>query len=477
MMYVLGCTADMDPIDLPVEVHERIFILLPVKDILSCCLVSAQWREAVNKNMIWKRFCSRAILSEIENKENMVEPAFVPPPESSTLSSVCKSRLNYMREVHLKNNFRNNRCVEHKLSRVNYYQDKTEFVGKFMLLNDSSKNTFHIWDIDDEPVLCQSVQYLLQEMCLETFEAIGNRLLIVQCNLLQVYEVVDDKFTLEMCRLFDKDEECSKDIPSDNTIGSWYSLNVGLHPCDFTSINKTVGKYFVGIVEPSQLQYSVIHIWDLESGKKLKEENIPETSGSITAICCGKNSECLYIALYINNSNCRCKIFSYSLKTLQYTQFYVESHHALPFMLFEEKVVILPCDQWENSGSYLFLDPNTGKQISETKFEKPMNPKAIDVYGSILAFGSGNSVTVVDLLTHKVLTNLSLAFQVMEVYLIDNNILLVGGVDYHYALQVWDIHKSKRLISFHEKSILFCGRTMQRLCLQSMYSVHVLHFW
>lgn len=469
----------MDPTtDLPAEVNERIFLLLPVEDILSCCLVSSQWREAVNKNMIWKRFCSPAVTFQIETKENMVKPAFQPPP-GDLLSPICKSRLHYMKETHLKNNFRNNRFVEHKLSRVNYYQDKTEFVGKFMLLNDSSKNTFHVWDIDDVPILCQSVQYLLQEMCLETFEALDDRLLVVQCNLLQLYIVVDNLFTLEMCRLFDRGEECSKSIPTDDTIGSWYSSNVGLHPCDFTSSNKTVDKYFVGIIEPSQLQYSVIHIWDLESGKKLKEENIPETSGSITAICCGKNPECLYIALYINNSrdSARCKIFAYNLKNLRYTQFYVESNHSLPFMLFEEKVVILPCDQWEKSESYLFLDPNTGKKISEKKFEKPMNPKAIDVYGSVMVFGSSNTVTVVDLSTQEVLTTICLDFEVMEVYLIDLKTLLVGGVDYHYALQVWDIQKCRRLNTFHEKSILFCGRTMQRLCLQSMYSVHVLHFW
>jgi hypothetical protein len=80
---------------------------------------------------------------------------------------------------------------------------------------------------------------------------------------------------------------------------------------------------------------------------------------TVESILTGKNSNCLFIALYLREptlGGIHCKILSYDLKKLEYTQFYFESNHLIPFMIFEERVVILPCDQWENSGSHLFLD-------------------------------------------------------------------------------------------------------------------------
>uniref|UniRef100_A0A1B6IRX0 F-box domain-containing protein n=1 Tax=Homalodisca liturata TaxID=320908 RepID=A0A1B6IRX0_9HEMI len=469
----------MDPTDLPEEVAERIFILLPVEDVLSCCLVNSRWRDSVNKNIIWKRHCNPNL--HLESMPNLVKPAFeVPKSDCEDLSPICKYRLSYMREIHLRNNFRHKHCVEYKFSRGHI--EKTEFLDKYLLLNDSYRNMFHVWDIHGSPIQIQSVPYLLQQMCTETFQTIGDCLLIVQCNLLQVYFVVDGMFTLKLCRIFDKEEEFSHTIPASDMMTSWYTSNIGLYPCDFTSINETVGKYFIGIVEPFRLKESVMHIWDFESGKKLKEDRIPGVEESIENICCGKNSEYLYIALYLHmfeqsSSDARCKIFCYNLKTLQYTQFYVESNHSIPFMLFEEKVVILPCDQWENSGSYLFLDSKTGKKIVEKKFDYPMNPKALDVYKSQLVFGSSHTVTVVDLDSQEEITVLPVDFEVMEVYLLDSDILLVGGVDYHFVVEVWDIKRHYRLYTLKEKAILLSGRSLPRLCLQGMYNIHVLQFW
>lgn len=465
----------MDPTFLPEEVAERIFILLPVKDVLSCCLVSSLWRDAVNKNVIWKQLCSPTF--DLENLKSVVKPAFqVPKCDCEDLTPICEYRLKYMQEIHLRNNFRSNRSVEYKLSRSHI--DKIEFLDKYLLLNDSYKNMFHVWNIEEKPYHVQSVPYLLQQMCTQTFQSLGDCLLIVQCSLLQIYVVLDGKFSLKMCRIFDKEEAFSHTIPALDILTMWYSTNIGLYPCDFNSNNEIVGKYFIGIVESQCLNKSVMHIWDLDSGKKLKQDNIPIVSETVGSICCGNNSRYLYIALYLlGSSGARCKIFCYNLKELQYTEFCVESNHSIPFMLYEEKVVVLPCDQWENSGSYVFLDSITGKKIVEKRFDNPINPKALDVHNSMMVFGSSNTVTVVDLLTQEEVLVFTVDYEVNEVYLLDFNMLLVGGVDHHFVLEVWDIKKNCRLYTLDEKSILLCGRRLTRLSLQSMYNIHVLHYW
>ncbi|XP_054286908.1 uncharacterized protein LOC129002841 [Macrosteles quadrilineatus] len=468
----------MDPLNLPEEVTEQIFCLLPVEDLLSCCLVNCDWRNAVNKNVIWKRHCSTKL--DLENMTCVVSPAFeITKIDSESLTPICDYRLKYMHEVHLYNNFRNNRCKEYKFSRGNI--DKTELINKYLLLNEGYKNMFHVWDIEGTPFQVQSVPYLLQQMNAQLFQAVGDSLLIVQCNLLQVYIIIDGVVSLKLCRIFDKEEDFSDKIPDINKISTWYSDNIGWYPCDFTSMNEVVGNYFIGIIEQSHGKDSVMHIWDLTSGNKLKEEIIPVTDESVENICTGRNSSCLFIALYLNSrgnfGGIRCKIYSYDLKKLEYTQFYVESNHSIPFMLFEEKVVVLPCDQWENSGSYVFHNSVTGEKIAEKHFDNPMNPKALDSNNQVLVFGSGNTVTVVDLVTLKVLVFFSVDFEVIEVHLLTNNILLVGGVDYHFVLEVWDIKRTRKLYTLGERSIMMCARSLPRLCLQSMYAIHVSHYW
>lgn len=465
----------MDPTLLPEEVAERIFILLPVKDVLSCCLVSSLWREAVNKNVIWKMHCSPNI--NLENLKSIVKPEFqVPKFDCEELTPICKYRLKYMQEIHLRNNFRNNRCIEYKFSKSRI--EKIEFLDNYLLLNDSYKNEFHVWDIRGKPYLVQSVPYLLQQMCTQTFQSLGNCLLIVQCNLLQIYVIVDGKMSLKMCRLFDREEAFSHTIPAPDGLSMWYSTHIGLYPCDFNSHNEIVGEYFIGIVESQCLNKSVMHIWNLDSGKKLKEDSIPVVTESIECISCGNNSKFLYIALYLSSSSgTRCKIVSYNLKELQYTEFCIESNHSIPFMLYEEKVVVLPCDQWENSGSYIFLDSISGETIAVKEFDNPINPKVLDVHNSIMVFGSSNTVTVVDLTTQEEVLVFTVNYEVNEVYLLDFNMLLVGGVAYHFVLEVWDIKKNCRLYTLDEKSSLLCSRRLSTLSLQSLYNIHVLHYW
>lgn len=470
----------MEPSDLPVEVSECIFTLLPVGDLLSCCLVNSKWRDNINRNIIWKHHCCNKF--DLENISNIVDPPFQQPwTGDSYLSPICKYRMKYMKETYMRNNFRNGKFAEYECSTIKF--PRTECVGKYLFLDDSSKYLFHVYDINREIVHLQTVPYLLQSMYSETFETVGNKLLIVQCNLFQIYTCLDGFWSLKLCRLFDKEEEFSHDIPTNETITAWYTTNIGLYPCDFSSMNEVVGDYFIGVVQPLNLQESKFHIWDLESGTKLSEEFIPFVHEPIETICCGKNSECLYIALYLYASqgatdSPRCKIFCYSLKTLKYTQFFVECNHSIPFMLFADNTVMLPCNQWENSGSYIFLDATSGNQNVEQQFDPPINFKVLDFFGSLMVFGSENTVTLVDLESQEVVSKIPVDLNVKEVYLMEHNFLLVGGVNHHSnVVEVWDLKTKTCTFKLKDMSILLFERSIQRLCLSTIYSIHILHFW
>lgn len=470
----------MEPSDLPEEVSECIFCLLPVDDLLSCCLVNSKWREHVNKNTIWKHHCNRKC--DFENIPNIVEPPFQQPwLKDSYLSPICKYRIKYMKETYMRNNFRNGKFAEYECSAVKF--PRTECIGKHLFLDDSSKYLFHVYDIDREIVHLQTLPYLLQSMYSETFETVGNQLLIVQCNLFQIYTCLDGLWSLKFCRLFDKEEDFSHTIPTDDTITDWYTTHIGLYPCDFSSMNEVVGKYFIGVVQPLHLQESKFHIWDLETGKKLNEESIPIVHESIETICCGKNSECLYIALYLYPSQSviggpRCKIFCYSLKTLKYTQFFVECNHSIPFMLFADKTVMLPCNQWESSGSYIFLDAISGTLIAEQQFDPPINFKVLDYFESLMVFGCENSVTVVDLESQGIVLKFAVDLDVREVFLMEHNFLLIGGTNHQCnVVEVWDLKTKSCAFKLKDMSILLFERSIQRLCLSTIFSIHILHFW
>lgn len=467
----------MDLLNLPEEVTEQIFLLLPVEDLLSCSLVNCDWRNAVNKNVIWKTHCNADL--NLENMKSIVSPVFDVPKfnDTESLSPICEQRLKYMREIHLFNNFRNNRCVDYEFSNL-YCDDKTALIHNYLLFNDKNKNMFHVWDIEGKPVEVLSVPYLLQ-MGAQHFQAVGNCLIIVQRNLFQVYLIDNNVVSLKLCRIFDREEHFSDNIPEINEVSMWYSTEIRWYPRDLPSIIQIVGNYFIGIIDHK------MHIWDWSSGGKLKEDIIPGSYESVKMIETGNNSKCLFIALFLNSRNnllsvLRCKILSYDLKKLEYTQFCVESNHSIPVMLFREKFVVLLCDHLEDGRSFIFVDSVTGKTIFEKQLNDLINPKAVDADSKILVFGMGKDVLVVDLYTQTMSFVFSVSFEVAEVYIYPNNIVIIKGFRW-CGIEVWDIKLKRKLYPLHRlhwrKSLMMHGRSLPLLCLKTMFRVNILHFW
>ncbi|XP_046662462.1 uncharacterized protein LOC124355382 isoform X3 [Homalodisca vitripennis] len=92
---------------LPLEAVEEVTKHLTPQELSACCAVSVDWRDAFNQDSLWRQHCNKDTAEYLETAECRVEPRFESPEsEDSTLSPVCRWRMCYMRETHLRNNWR-----------------------------------------------------------------------------------------------------------------------------------------------------------------------------------------------------------------------------------------------------------------------------------------------------------------------------------------------------------------------------------
>lgn len=262
---------------LPSDALEYIVQFLSAKDLISCCSVSRSWRTIFNSDVYWKKRCNKAVAKYLEKTKSYFDLPYDELPADIPLAPLSGWRLKFVREQTLWNNWRKGQFqldeIEFELDDSISYNIKVECVSNDYVFLHTTYET-QVWDVSQSPVNIVTIPFSLNEMWEKNlYKFKGNKLIVVQCNVVQVYTVClkDKTSTLDFVFFFDKPEDFSSNIPTGKDINELfvetsYSVaeEVECLICD---------DFFVGVVtESSQLKHPKIHVWNWMERKKIKEE-------------------------------------------------------------------------------------------------------------------------------------------------------------------------------------------------------------
>ncbi|KAG8289772.1 hypothetical protein J6590_097636 [Homalodisca vitripennis] len=250
---------------LPLLVLDKIAEHLTPYELAACSAVSVGWRDAFNQDSLWRPHCNEDTAQYLETAESRVEPSFeFPESQDSTLSPVCRWRMCYMRETHLRSNWRHGRSFKDKIHTVQDIGKKfCMFVSddyvllssgiKLMLLNVRGSPVYI-----GEPIslLCGSREKMFGQLIN------SNMMLILQHVCVQVYcfkSILDETWELKHVFFL----EGTQSVSSSETLSLMSIANEEMFVCNPT----VIGSIFVG---SSYKDQTVLHIWNVEEGKKLK---------------------------------------------------------------------------------------------------------------------------------------------------------------------------------------------------------------
>ncbi|KAG8261999.1 hypothetical protein J6590_061731 [Homalodisca vitripennis] len=302
---------------LPLEMVRLIAENLTAKDLSACIAVSVSWRNIFNQDSLWKPHCNISIAEYLETAECQVQPGFVAPVmENKTLSPICHWKMCFMRENHLFKNWREIRYVVNKVDITCSSTFFYTFISHDYVIEFTSTRAM-LWDVRNNPV------YLRDPFCLP-FDFIvnwcgmisDNIFCVVQGRCVQVYHfntIFDDKWDLKHMFFVNEDEMLS---PSDSEMSRlWLLLRHML----------IIGNILVGC-DDEDGDRGVLHVWNIEEGKKLRRIDCTMISDSHTKIHRLVKSEKLSLDFVIILETeliqqIRYSLKGYSLKELDFSKF------------------------------------------------------------------------------------------------------------------------------------------------------------
>ncbi|KAG8333527.1 uncharacterized protein LOC124356297 [Homalodisca vitripennis] len=255
---------------LPLELILDLCTHLTVPDIAHCCAVSRSWRSIFNNNNLWKRYCHKDLDEYLRTTPCVVEPKFViPEVRSSRLDPICEWRLAYMRQNHLWNNWRTGNfkkqiVISNPSNDLNFHADI--FMDYLALIYEER---IELWDINVVPARKLSVSYhYIPSYVLKSFKCGGKNWDIIVLNYLsgtQVFRMNEATKIIEMKHIFYFEEDEKPLVYTDEHIKGMFSYQ-HMYPVPSIAI---LGSIYVGVIKGNS---NNLHVWDLETGVKLREE-------------------------------------------------------------------------------------------------------------------------------------------------------------------------------------------------------------
>ncbi|XP_014259188.1 uncharacterized protein LOC106672345 isoform X2 [Cimex lectularius] len=222
---------------LPEEIVVKIGLYLDAKDVLSSCLVSKFWRNALNNNKIWFNLCRKEFwLEKMENpildvRSCRFYPAFSHPVnDCDQLSDICPWRVRFMQEMRISRNWKNGKFREQpmreaeaqeleRISKVDMLCGEDFIIAPYQMNN---THKFRIWEFKNDifetvPIVCS---HRFENV--DFFNLTDCGFIYVQSNLL-VYYVKKENciFTRQLRVLITEEPTASKNIPDDEDITNW----------------------------------------------------------------------------------------------------------------------------------------------------------------------------------------------------------------------------------------------------------------
>uniref|UniRef100_A0A1B6LFD5 F-box domain-containing protein n=1 Tax=Graphocephala atropunctata TaxID=36148 RepID=A0A1B6LFD5_9HEMI len=370
-------TEDTFPVELlPTELIENIAVFLTPKELAACCAVSCNMRELFGDDVIWRGRCNRDLVEYLSTTTCKLDPPFVSPQtKESTLSPICFWRMTFMRENHLWNNWRQGKSSTEVIQNQHSEDSKYNTICHIFLTSDVIlaffRDRIELLDVREHPAADATPpihlnSYFSQETQLKS----GNDMILtMRETLVQVHKV---NLSERVCTLR---HEFFLNRSEKLAVSGKYD-NESTKRC----LYEMIGHYFIGVIKGE----SIMHIWNLETGEKLKEEVCPLVrSCQISQI---KPSTRLNLIITVKVGSGDVNILAYSLSSLSYLPFketyktnvdcyvcenFVGIHHngqldvfnyQTPELLLKDQLIIRH-PQFLNS-NFVFIDDQTLKMFN-----------------------------------------------------------------------------------------------------------------
>lgn len=329
---------------LPVDAVEYITKYLSLSDLSRCCAVSHTWRKVFINDIFWRKRFNKNITDYLKETKCLVEPAFT---LVSAVNLSSEQNGNYMehclRESHLWQNWRSGKFVlknlEFDFEEDISYNIKVEFFDNDHVLLHRTFQT-EVWNVAQDPWLVLEIPFNLNELFEENvYKVVGNKLVVVQCNLVQVFSMCLESrtSTLNYLFFFDKIEEyVSSNLLDPSTIVEKVFKEASFITED--NIECVVcGTFLVGVISTDNKNL-VIHVWDINTGKKLKEDacpTLPSIPCDIT-LKAGEETHDKIIVIFEMDLQPSACVFLYDLKKLNFVLDSKFQHSICDFTLFDK---------------------------------------------------------------------------------------------------------------------------------------------
>lgn len=219
-------------------------------ELAAWCAVSRSWRERLNQDDFWRHRCDSQTAQYLRQTECQVQPFFVNPEEeeSTGLSDICEWRLAYMRQIHLWNNWRNNRYNSVLVPDDTHYfthshQESTPLLiykNEFLIVCD--RNEMQLWNFEESAVkMC--VKTLPSSELINMLSLSGDSVIVKQSNLLLMFDISIGKPEFVLTR---------------SVVTSEASFRPVL--------------LFHSILIEVQADTCTMQVWNIDTGEKFKEE-------------------------------------------------------------------------------------------------------------------------------------------------------------------------------------------------------------
>ncbi|XP_046662463.1 uncharacterized protein LOC124355384 [Homalodisca vitripennis] len=415
---------------------EEVTKYLTPQELSACCAVSVDWRDAFNQDSLWRPHCNKDTAEYLETAECRVEPRFESPEsEHSTLSPVCRWRMCYMREIHLRNNWRQWNYVK-EIIKIDWEieSDFNSFVSNdFVII--SNKQEVTLWNVKDSPVrmgnpfrpLCDTTVY-----CCYTIGK--NTIALVLSSHVEVYSfdsVHDETWRLKYFFFID-DLESRPPNEADT-----FKAKGNEQGHTFTT-NFIIESFFICFITKGTKSFK---IWDLSVGKLLKWRGFPKRPEKIAF----KEVSYSIIEPEKQSSHFVAKV-RYDMENIYRYYFYIYSLREMKFISFEV------CCEFQSSNVPCVL---VDRFLAITNYE------------SVLIYNYVKQQLVV-----KVPTNHS------EIMAVGSNILITDN-EYIYGMFNSRTLKVEMLTVTNDEEvpILFCGEHLFGGFFSTANSVTGLEFW
>lgn len=473
---------------LPYEVIEHIARYLSVQDVLACCGTCSRMRHTFSDDLVWKRKCNLELVEYLQKTESQIEPNFdwleVMDDELSTLSPLSAWRKCYMLQIRLFQNWREGNYDKEEIefgsygiyeSFITFYQNDHIFLHTKHIAESRVQN--ELWNVKESHFLHSTFNFnfkeffsnvpnpMLDELSHKEFKVVGSKLVVSFVNAVLIYDICLTSFSstpLSQIFLFDLSEEESK------SLFSRVKTEPGIYFPIKTCVQSIIcSNYFVGVVG----EYKTIHIWDVQSGKKVAEEKVPRKEiDMMHLLSTSDETKKIVVKLIVLRDKFRYHYYGYDLMKLQFSSFKLK-HNYCDVRIVCDKFVIGADSQQLFSYSY-----DTSEKLAVKRCNYHILKNSITLVGCNLLCGTSDStVFVMDPLTLNVLNLVKLSFTLYSLKSICNRFVMINSLN----TEVWEMGKTiKPLFKLPcDGSFAAVNPTCTKIALEKNNKVIILNFW